>query len=120
MGFDIPDKRYFKIGEVSKLADVAPYVIRYWESEFDQIQPKRASSNQRLYHYEDVERILTIKTLLHIRGYTIAGARRFLKSGRDLETETTPSAARAETRQKLHALKQELLRLYRELERKRG
>ena len=60
----IPDKLYFKIGEVSKLADVAPHVLRYWESEFSTIKPKRAGSKQRLYRRKDVELILTIKNLL--------------------------------------------------------
>ncbi|MEE4242810.1 MAG: MerR family transcriptional regulator, partial [Desulfopila sp.] len=87
MSFEIPDKLYFKIGEVSKLAEVAPHVVRYWESEFDQISPKRAGSNQRLYKRDDVELILKIKTLLHIKGYTIAGARKFLQSGAEIKKE---------------------------------
>jgi len=73
----IPEKLYFKIGEVSKLASVAPHVLRYWESEFKEIQPKRANSNQRLYKRNDVEIILLIKTLLHEQGYTLAGAKNF-------------------------------------------
>ncbi len=81
MPSDIPDKLYFKIGEVSKLAGVAPHVLRYWESEFNSISPKRANSKQRLYRRADVEIILKIKTLLHERGYTISGARKFLASG---------------------------------------
>ena len=78
MRAEIPDKLYFKIGEVSKLADVAPHVLRYWESEFKQIRPKRANSNQRLYRREDVEVVLLIKCLLHEQGYTISGAKKFL------------------------------------------
>ncbi|MEJ2057826.1 MAG: MerR family transcriptional regulator [Desulfofustis sp.] len=58
MTSQLPDKRYFKIGEVSKLADVAPHVLRYWESEFSRIKPKRAGSKQRLYRRKDVELIL--------------------------------------------------------------
>ncbi len=81
MRAEIPDKLYFKIGEVSKLACVEPHVLRYWETEFPQIQPKRANSNQRLYRRVDVETILRIKTLLHKRGFTISGARKFLKDG---------------------------------------
>ena len=64
MQSEIPDKLYFKIGEVSKNADVAPHVLRYWESEFQAIRPKRANSKQRLYRRSDVELILKIKTLL--------------------------------------------------------
>ena len=82
MSIEIPDKLYFKIGEVSKLACVAPHVLRYWESEFKEIQPKRANSNQRLYRREDVEIVLLIKTLLHEQGYTISGAKKFLSVGK--------------------------------------
>jgi len=78
----IPDKLYFKIGEVAKFANVPTHVLRYWESEFPAIQPKRANSKQRLYRKKDVELILQIKTLLHGQGYTIAGARKLLGSGR--------------------------------------
>lgn len=81
MRVDIPDKLYFKIGEVSRLASVAPHVLRYWESEFKEIQPKRANSNQRLYRREDVKTVLLIKSLLHERGYTLAGAKKYLVSG---------------------------------------
>jgi DNA-binding transcriptional MerR regulator len=72
---EIPDKIYFKIGEVARLADVAPHVLRYWEAEFAEISPKRTQAGQRLYRRSDVELILTIKELLYTRGYTIAGAR---------------------------------------------
>ena len=78
---NIPDKLYFKIGEVAKLADVPTHVLRYWETEFSDIKPKRANSKQRLYRRKDVELILQIKTLLHGQGYTIAGARKALKGG---------------------------------------
>jgi hypothetical protein len=65
MKTQIPDKLYFKIGEVAKLAEVPAHVLRYWESEFPGIRPKRANSQQRLYRYQDVELILKIKVLLH-------------------------------------------------------
>lgn len=81
MKTSIPDKLYFKIGEVAKMADVPTHVLRYWESEFSGINPKRANSKQRLYRRQDVELILSIKTLLHDQGYTIAGARKLLESG---------------------------------------
>ncbi len=77
----IPDKLYFKIGEVAKLANVPTHVLRYWESEFSGICPKRANSKQRLYRRQDVELILNIKSLLHEQGYTIAGARKLLERG---------------------------------------
>ena len=82
MHVTIPDKLYFKIGEVGKLAQVPTHVLRYWETEFKNIKPKRANT-QRLYRREDVELILRIKTLLHEQGYTIAGARKLLESGGD-------------------------------------
>ena len=81
MNVEIPDKLYFKIGEVGKLADVPPHVLRYWESEFSAIRPKRANSKQRLYRRVDVELILKLKVLLHERRYTIAGAKKFLEEG---------------------------------------
>ena len=77
---DIPDKVYFRIGEVSDLVGVDQHVLRYWETEFKVIRPRRAKSNQRLYRKQDVENLLLIKTLLHDEGYTISGARKLLKS----------------------------------------
>ncbi|MCX5871265.1 MAG: MerR family transcriptional regulator [Deltaproteobacteria bacterium] len=87
---EIPDKLYFKIGEVSKLAGVAAHVLRYWESEFPSISPQRANSQQRLYRRVDVETVLVIKTLLHEQGYTIAGARKFLASGQTVPAQPAP------------------------------
>lgn len=78
MTVELPNKLYFKIGEVAKYADVAPHVIRYWESEFDRIRPKRANSRQRLFRKDDVLLILEIKDLLHKQGFTIAGAKKHL------------------------------------------
>ncbi len=111
MTADIPDKLYFKIGEVSKLAEVAPHVIRYWETEFVDISPKRANSNQRLYRRKDVELILKIKTLLHGKGYTIAGARKFLQSGEEL-LEVPQKTEISNASEKLGKIKSELLQLY--------
>ena len=82
MSPEIPDKLYFKIGEVAKLADVPPHVLRYWESEFTAIKPKRANSGQRLYKRADVELVLQLKIMLHEQGFTIAGAKNLLKSGK--------------------------------------
>jgi DNA-binding transcriptional MerR regulator len=74
----IPDKLYFKIGEVKKITGIETHVLRYWESEFKIIRPQRASSKQRLYRRVDVENILTIKKLLYEDGYTVPGARKLL------------------------------------------
>jgi DNA-binding transcriptional MerR regulator len=75
------DKRYFRIGEVSRIIGVEPYVLRYWETEFPQIRPSRADSNQRTYQKRDLETILEIKRLLYDEKLTIEGARRRLKQG---------------------------------------
>lgn len=75
----IPDKLYFKIGEVSALVGVPAYVLRFWETEFRQIIPRRTESGQRLYRRQDVVAILRVKELLHDRRYTIEGARQHLK-----------------------------------------
>jgi DNA-binding transcriptional MerR regulator len=73
------DKRYFRIGEVSRLIGVEPYVLRYWESEFPQIRPRRADSNQRTYQKKDLEIIFEIKRLLYEEKLTIEGVKRRLK-----------------------------------------
>jgi len=74
----IPDKLYFKIGEVSQVTGVEPYVLRYWESEFGIVNPARSKSRQRLYTRKDVELILEIKRLLYEERYTIEGAKKKL------------------------------------------
>src|SRR6201993_835680 len=71
----IPDKLYFRIGEVAKLCGVEAYVLRFWETEFPQLKPHKSGTGQRLYRKRDVELALRIKTLLYAEGYTIAGAR---------------------------------------------
>lgn len=77
---DIPDKLYFRIGEVARLCAVETYVLRFWESEFTQLRPNKSGTGQRLYRKRDVEMALRIKRLLHDEGYTIAGARQLLQS----------------------------------------
>ena len=77
---ELPDKLYFKVGEVSALVGVPAYVLRFWESEFKKIKPKRTPSGQRLYRKKDVELILTIKHLLYEKKFTIQGARQHLKT----------------------------------------
>ena len=78
----IPNKLYFRIGEVSKLIGVEPYVLRYWESEFKMVNPSKSRSRQRLYRKADVELIFKIKELLYEEGYTIKGARALLRKER--------------------------------------
>ena len=77
---ELPDKLYFKVGEVSKIVDVPAYVLRFWETEFKRIKPKRTSSGQRLYRKSDVELILQIKYLLYEKRFTIQGAKQHLKA----------------------------------------
>ena len=77
---EIPDKLYFRIGEVAKLCEVPAYVLRFWESEFPQLKPNKGGTGQRLYRRRDVEMALRIKTLLYDEGYTIVGARQAFKS----------------------------------------
>src|ERR1700734_1271564 len=77
---EIPDKLYFRIGEVPRLCDVPAYVLRFWESEFPQLKPNKGGTGQRLYRRRDVEMALRVKTLLKEEGYTIPGARAVLKS----------------------------------------
>ncbi len=72
---EIPDKLYFRIGEVARLCAVPAYVLRFWESEFSQLRPNKSGTGQRLYRKRDVEMALNIKRLLYDEGYTIAGAR---------------------------------------------
>ena len=78
----VPDKLYFRIGEVAELVGVEPHVLRYWETEF-RMRPHRSSSGQRLYRKKDIERFLRIRKLLHAEGFTIAGARKVLHQGED-------------------------------------
>ena len=76
---EVSDKRYYRIGEVSKITGVKPYVLRYWESEFRWMAPQKSKSKQRLYRKRDIDMILLIKKLLHEQRYTIAGARKKLR-----------------------------------------
>lgn len=110
----IPEKVYFRIGEVSNLVGVDPHVLRYWESEFSVIKPHRAKSNQRLYRKKDIEYLLLIKTLLHGEGYTISGARKLISRGISAESPETVGAKPAvkpKTDKRLVEIKKELRRI---------
>lgn len=85
---EIPDKLYFRIGEVSRLAGVKQYVLRYWETEFPALTPKKSGSNHRLYRRKDVELVLEIKRLLYEKRYTIEGARNLLNPRSQPELQT--------------------------------
>ena len=81
----IPDKAYFRIGEVSKILNVEPYVIRYWETEFKTVNPVRTKTSQRLYRKKDVQELLTIKNLLYSQRFTIDGAKKQLHKTRNTD-----------------------------------
>ena len=100
------DKKYFRIGEVSRIIGVRPYVLRYWESEFPQIRPHRADSKQRTYQKRDLEVILEIKKLLYEEKLTIEGARRKLKIKRSEKQASVDQEFLKEMRSEL----QEILR----------
>ena len=76
----IPDKLYFRIGEVATLCHLPAYVLRFWESEFPQLKPVKSSTGQRMYRKRDVENVLRIKQLLYEQGFTISGARQQLRT----------------------------------------
>ncbi len=77
----LPDKLYFRIGEVATIVGVQPHVLRYWETEFRSVRPTKSRRGQRVYSRRDVETLLKVKELLYGHGYTIAGAKRKLRSG---------------------------------------
>jgi len=79
MSTEIPEKLYFKIGEVAELTGIKPHVLRYWESEFSQLRLTKSRSRQRLYRRRDIELILRLKDLLYNQGFTISGARKKLR-----------------------------------------
>jgi len=85
---EIPNKLFYKIGEVCEITDTQPYVLRFWESEFPQLAPKKNRSGQRVYQRKDIDTVVRIKSLLYEEEYTIAGARRKLEE----EHQTTRSS----------------------------
>lgn len=86
----IPDKLYFRIGEVASLCHLPAYVLRFWESEFPQLKPVKSSTGQRMYRKRDVESVLRIKQLLYEQGFTISGARQHLRA--ETKIDKTQSA----------------------------
>ncbi len=79
---EIPDKLFFRIGEVCEIVGIEPYVLRFWETEFPNLTPQKSKAGHRVYKKKDVENVLRIKDLLYDRGYTIAGARKQLSRSR--------------------------------------
>jgi DNA-binding transcriptional MerR regulator len=100
-----PSKLFYRIGEVSRLTGLEPYVLRYWETEFPQIKPDKGGSGQRLYKKKDLDTILQVKQLLYKDGYTIAGARKRLNGKGDRDIDTVLETAKKELREILEILK---------------
>ncbi len=98
------DKRYFRIGEVSRIIGVKPYVLRYWESEFPQIRPSRADSRQRTYQKKDLEIIQEIKRLLYEEKLTLEGARKRLKKLLSNTSVPEPSEIIADIKRELESI----------------
>ena len=105
---EIPDKLFFRIGEVSRIAQVPPSVLRFWESEFPRIRPKRTDAGQRLYRRHDVELVLTIRHLLYNRKFTIKGARQYLKSNADAAAPSTAPTLREQIMAELKEIREML------------
>jgi len=117
----IPNKLYFKIGEVSEITGVKPYVLRYWETEFNIVKPSKTRSNQRLYRRKEVELIIEIKRLLYEEKFTIAGAKKVLmeRSRKRIEKshqQMTMSFNREETAEILKKIKKDILELKKTVE----
>ena len=93
---EIPQKSFFRIGEVSRLTATKPFVLRYWETEFPMLQPVKSPKGHRLYRRQDIETVLEIKRLLYDEGFTIAGARRHLRQENGGASETTVPPGPAE------------------------
>jgi len=104
----IPDKLYFRIGEVSRLCGLPSYVLRFWETEFNQLKPSKSGTGQRMYRKIDVENVLRIKKLLYDQGFTIAGARQQLRAETKRKQSPLPFAVPAPNRGELKQVRQGL------------
>jgi DNA-binding transcriptional MerR regulator len=112
---EIPNRLYFRIGDVVKLTGVEAYVLRYWETEFSQLSPKKSGTNQRLYRRKDVETVLEIKHLLYVMRFTIEGARAHLANKKML-ARSQPAPAPAGQGQLFGPAPDQLDRVRRELQ----
>ncbi len=104
----IPDKLYFRIGEVSRLCGLPSYVLRFWETEFPQLKPTKSGTGQRMYRRLDVEGVLRIKNLLYDQGFTIAGARQQLRAELKKKQSPLPFSAPPANRTELKLVRQGL------------
>lgn len=115
MDLELPDKLYFKIGEVSELIGVKPHVLRYWESEFSPVRPGKSRTQQRLYQRKDIELLLRVKDLLYRQGFTIAGAKKQLRVPADESEQLDLLPPVSVDRELLLELRNDLLRLRKSL-----
>jgi DNA-binding transcriptional MerR regulator len=99
----IPDRLYFKIGDVARICKVETYVLRFWETQFPQLKPNKSGTGQRLYRRRDVETALEIKRLVHGEGYTLSGARHALGQARRTESQPRLPLGNGEPAQRLDA-----------------
>lgn len=102
-----PDKLFYKIGEVSKIADVEPYVLRYWETEFSFLKPRKNKSGQRVYVKKDLELVLQIKRLLYEERYTIEGVRKRFGAP-DVPAQPQPPVVQSSAKEALDRVKKRL------------
>ena len=102
----IPDRLYFRIGEVCAITDIKPHVLRYWETEFPQIHPSKTSGGLRLYSRKDIELVTKIKQLLYREGYTIAGAKKALATHKLLENPPDKNKVLKDTLTELKAIRE--------------
>ncbi len=104
----IPDKLYFRIGEVGRLCGLPCYVLRFWETEFPQLKPSKGSTGQRMYRRADVENVLRVKKLLYEEGFTIAGARQHMRTESKRKQSPLPFAVPATNLSQLRQVRQGL------------
>ncbi len=117
MDLDIPDKLYFKIGEVADLTGIKPHILRYWEAEFGPFRPAKSRGRQRLYRRKDIELVLRLKDLLYRQGFTIAGAKKKLRDGLEEGGGQVPGVYDSGgDRRLLDELRQDLVRLRQSLD----
>jgi DNA-binding transcriptional MerR regulator len=121
-GKGIAEKELFRIGEVSRITSTKPFVLRYWETEFPMLQPVKTPKGHRLYRREDIETVLEIKRLLYDEGFTIAGARRYLREHNGGAAQDSPRDPRDDSpssidRRVLRELRDELRAILTLLER---
>ena len=106
----IPDRLYFKIGDVARICSVETYVLRFWESQFPQLKPNKSGTGQRLYRRRDVEMALEIKRLVHGEGYTLSGARQALAQHRRPEAQSPLPVAGPDAERRMDKLQPPLAR----------